>query len=174
MNRLTLLVLLTPLLAVPLAQAADEEDHSAHHPAVEKGDAASASEDKGMGKNRDKMKKMQELMSKIHSTDDPKERARLLNEHMQAMRESMKTMNAMMNKGDVMGGKKKKESVSGEKDDHQHEDDARTAKPSEGGEMMMGGMMKMHKDMEQRMERLEKMLEQVIEHEAVEREMETR
>jgi hypothetical protein len=38
----------------------------------------------------------------------------------------------------------------------------------EGGMMMRGGMMSMHKQVEQRLDLLERLLEQIIEHESVE------
>jgi hypothetical protein len=42
----------------------------------------------------------------------------------------------------------------------------------QGGEMMRGGiMMKMHKRMQERMDAMQKMMEQIIEHEAMEHDM---
>ncbi len=169
MNKLTLTIFLTSLLAIPVAQAADEEDHSAHHPAADPAQADAAPEDKaaamGMEKMQDKMKKMQDLMAKIRATTDPGERAKLMKEHMSSMQESMKTMGDMMGKGGMMGKKKP-------------DSDASSAPPVQGekpgGEMMMGGMMKMHKKMEARMDAMQKMLEQMIEREAMEQKMEGR
>ncbi len=162
MNRCTLTILLACLLAVPVAQAQGEEDHTAHHPDADQSQAAPGQDDKAaatkMGEMQDRMKKMQELMSKIHSTSDPKERDKLMREHMESMREGMKSMRAMMDKGGMMG--KKKDASSGS-----------PAGGDQGGEMMMGGMMKMHKSMQGRMDAMQKMMEQVIEHEAVEHEM---
>ena len=90
MNRFTLTIFLACLLAVPVAQAADEEDHAAHHPGADPSQAAPAQDDKAAGmkmeKMQDKMKKMQDLMAKIHSTSDPKERDKLMKEHMESMR----------------------------------------------------------------------------------------
>jgi hypothetical protein len=164
-----------------MAQAADEEDHAAHHPGADQGQAAPAQDDEASGmkmeKMQDKMKKMQDLMSKMHSTSDPKEREKLMNEHMESMREGMKSMRTMMDKGGMMGKKKQCDDAGAEKDAHQHGDDASSGKPSDGdqgGEMMMGGMMKMHKKMQERMDTMQKMMEQIIEHEAMEHEMEAK
>jgi periplasmic protein CpxP/Spy len=184
MNRFRLTVFLACLLAVPIAQAADEEDHAAHHPGADQSQAAPAPDDNAAGmtteKMQDKMKKMQDLMSKMNSTSDPKEREKLMNEHMESMREGMKSMRAMMDKGGRMGKKKQCDDASAEKDTHQHGDDASSGRPSDGdqsGEMMMGckmmgGMMKMHKKMQARMDAMQKMMEQIIEHQAMEHEME--
>jgi hypothetical protein len=124
------------------------------------------------------MKTMQDQMAKIHSTTDPKEREKLLKEHMQSMREGMKMMGAMMDKGGMgmMGGKKKSAQADAAKDAQGA--DAATgsaAAGGQGGEMMMGGMMmKKHKKMQERMDAMQQMLEQLIEREAVEQEMEGR
>jgi hypothetical protein len=106
-----------------------------------------------------------------------------MKEHMQSMREGMKVMAGMMDKGGMMGGgmmgKKKWRNEAGtEMDRQQRGDDASSGNPSdgdEGGEMMMGGMMmKMHKKIEARLDAMQKMMEQIIEHEAMEQEMEGR
>jgi periplasmic protein CpxP/Spy len=178
MNRCTLTVFMACLLAVPVAQAADDEDHAAHHPGADQSQAAPAQDDKAVGMKmeemQDRLKKMQDLMSKIHSTSDPQERAKLMKEHMAAMLEAMRSMHAMMGKGGMMAKKKGRDDAGAEKDSHQHGDGAASGSPSsdQGGEMMMGGMMmKMHKKMQERMDAMQKMMEQIVEHEAVEEEM---
>ena len=74
MKKFTLSVILTSVLALPVAQAADEEDHAAHHPGAEQNQAAPAQDDQAaamkMEKMQEKMKKMREQMSKIQSTSD--------------------------------------------------------------------------------------------------------
>jgi len=184
MNRFTLSIFLTCLLAAPIAQAADEEDHAAHHPGADQSQADPAPDDKAaamkMEKMQEQMKKMREQMEKIHSAKDPQERQKLMKEHMQSMREGMKMMNGMMDKGGMMGKKKQRNDAGAEKDTQQPGDDASAGSPSDGdqgGEMMMGckmmgGMMNMHKKMQARMDAMQKMMEQIIEHEAMEREME--
>jgi len=161
MNKFTLSIFLASLLAVPVAQAADEEDHAAHHPGAEQSQAAPAQDDKTAGmkmeKMQDKMKKMREQMEKIHAAKDPVERQKLMKEHMQSMQEGMKMMGGM---GAGMMGKTKK-----------------------GEPMMEGGadaagmpmgmmMMKHHKMMEDRMDMMQQMMEQMMEHESAEQEME--
>jgi hypothetical protein len=49
------------------------------------------------------MKRMHEQMNQIYATSDPKERARLLDEHMNTMQESMPMMRGMK-EGSGMGG----------------------------------------------------------------------
>src|ERR1700687_6224463 len=106
MNRCALTMLLVGLLAVPVAQAQGEEDHPAHHSDADQSQAAPGQDDKAAGAKKgemqDRMKKMQDLMSKIHSTSDPKERDKLMRSHMESMREGMKSMRAMMDKGGMM------------------------------------------------------------------------
>ena len=164
MNNLTISVFLASLLALPMAQAADEEDHAAHHPGADQSQAAPAQDDKAAGmkmeKMREKMKKMQEQMSKIQSATDPKERQKLMEDHMQSMREGMKMMGAMgggMKGGGMMDKKKKGEPKT------------------DGGDKMGGmqmGMMKHHKMMEERMDMMQMMMEQMMEHEGAEQKME--
>ena len=56
-----------------------------------------------MGKMQEQMKQMQAQMEKIRATSDPKERQRLLAEHMKAMHEGMGMMQGMMGGGMGMG-----------------------------------------------------------------------
>lgn len=161
MNKVTLSLLLTAMLALPIAQAADEEDHSAHHPGAEDAQAASTpdnmSGEKKMEKMQEQMKNMHEQMEKIQAATDPQERKRLMEEHMQSMRDGMKTMRGM---GGGMMGKKK--------DGPMMEDGGK----EKDGKPMGMMMMKRHKMMEDRMEMMEMMMEQMMEHENVERMME--
>ena len=159
MNNLTISVFLASLLALPMAQAADEEDHAAHHPGADQSQAAPAQDDKAAGmemkKMQEKMKKMHDPMSNIQSTSDPKKRQKLMDEHMQSKRESMKMLRGMS--GGMMGKKKKGEPVT------------------EDGEAMGGMqtvMMAHHKLMEDRMDMMQMMMEQMMEHETTEQKME--
>lgn len=164
MNKLTLSLLLTAMLALPVAQAAEEEDHSAHHPGAEEGQAAASPDsmagEKKMEKMQEQMKKMREQMEKIHATTDPQERQKLLEEHMQSMRDGMKTMRGMG--GGKMG-------MMGKKKDGPMMADGGKEKETKPMGMMM---MKRHKMMEDRMEMMEMMMEQMMEHENAERIME--
>ena len=165
MNKFTLSIFLASILAVPIAQAADEDDHSAHHPDADQQQAAPARDDKAagmaMGKMRDNMKKMEEQMEKIHAATDPAERRKLMKEHMQSMQEGMKMMGRMgggMKGGDMMAKAKK--------------DQAETMMDAGDGMGMCMMMMKKHKSVESRMDMMQMMMEQMMEHEAAEQKME--
>jgi len=168
MNKLKLSIFLASVLAIPIAQAADEDDHSAHHPDADQQQAAPAPDDKAagmaMGKMRENMKKIQEQMQKINATTDPAERRKLMKEHMQSMQEGMKMMGRMgggMKDGDMMA-KAKKDQGGSMMDDS----------GGDKGGMMGGMMMKKHKKMEDRMDMMQMMMEQMIEHEKAEQDME--
>jgi len=182
MNRFALTIFLASLIAVPVAQAADEEDHTAHHPGADQSKAAPEQDDGAAGtkmeKMQEQMNKMHEQMEKIHSAKDPQERQKLMKEHMQSMREGMKMMKGMgagMKMG-MMGGKKKGPATGAA--DPEHGQDGAGAKG--GDEMadcmkmmegMKGGgmmMMKKHKLMEDRMDMMQQMMEQMMEHEEAE------
>ena len=101
--------------------------------------------DKHMSQMLEKMKAMQAQMGRIHKTTDPKERQKLMQEHMQAMQENMKTMHGMggpmmmgsgQRGGMMMGGKK--------------------------GGMTEGDMMKRHEMMEKRIDMMQMMMEQMM------------
>ena len=165
MNRFTLSIFLASLLAAPVVQAADEEDHAAHHPGADQSQAAPAQDDKAAGmkmdKMQEKMKKMQEQMEKIHSAKDPQERQKLMQEHMQSMQEGMKMMGGMgagMKGGDMMAKAKK--------------DQPESMTDSGDGMGMCMMMMKKHKSVESRMDMMQQMMEQMMEHESAEQEME--
>ena len=168
MNKLKLSIFLASLFALPMTQAADEDDHSAHHPDADQQQAAPAPDEKAagmaMGKMRENMKKMQEQMQKIHATTDPAERRKLMKEHMQSMQEGMKMMGRMgggMKGGDMMAKAKKDQGGSMMEDGG-----------GDKGGMMGGMMMKKHKKMEDRMDMMQMMMEQMIEHEKAEQDME--
>ena len=160
MKTLPALVGLAFALSAPYAFGQDEdEDHSAHHPpAVAAPDAnAPAAQDRGGAKAsplQDNMKKIEALMQQVREASDPAQKRELLGQHLAALREQMRLIRAQRSdmkmsmkedgKKDTMGGMMK-----------------------EGG-MMRGGMMMMHKKVEQRLEMLERLLEQIIEREAAE------
>ncbi|HVK54983.1 MAG TPA: hypothetical protein VM532_08135 [Burkholderiales bacterium] len=101
----------TFLLALPLCLSLASGpvwSEDAHHPdeqkktasgTVKSAAASSAKTDKVADKQQipmqENMKKMQAQMAKIHQTTDPKERERLLQDHMQTMREAMQSMRGM-------------------------------------------------------------------------------
>lgn len=78
----TMLVLLS---AYPLGAAVAADEQAAHQQAGDAGAAASADAMAGM-------QKMREQMAAIRATKDPKERARLMEEHMQVMQSTMRQM----------------------------------------------------------------------------------
>ncbi len=91
---------------VPMAYAED-----AHHPDETKKPAATKPAPKtaakpaaamDMDKMQEQMKRMQEQMAKMRATTDPKERQRLMAEHMKSMGEGMGMMRGMM--GGASGG----------------------------------------------------------------------
>ena len=163
MNRFTFTIFLACLFAVPLVQAAAEEDHAAHHPGADQSQATPAQDDKAamkMDKMQEKMKTMQEQMGKIHAAKDPQERKKLMKEHMQSMQEGMKMMGGMgagMRGGDMMAKARKDQAES-------------MTDVGDGMEMCM--MMKKHKSVEARLDMMQMMMEQMMEHESAEQEME--
>jgi len=131
------------LLAVAVACAVSApvsagEDHAAHgQPAVSK------DTDTQMSRMQENMKKMQQQMQELQTTTDPKERKKLMQVHMQTMQENMKAMRGMggpMMKGGgmMMGGKK--------------------------GGAADGHMMQRHEMIENRMDMMQTMMEQMMQH----------
>lgn len=114
--------------------------------------ATSKEADKQWAEMQENMKKMQAQMEKIHQTTDPKEREKLLQEHMRTMEDTMQVMRGMgggMMMGMMDGGKT-------------------------GGGMMGGGMMGGQGSpgatpdkniMERRMDMMHMMMEQMMGHE---------
>ena len=158
MGNYALAALLACLLAAPLVRAADEEDHAAHHPAARAVDVPSGAPKKD-GMHED-MKKMHELMEKIHASSDPQERQRLMDQHLQAMRDAMKAMRGMGK--DMMDNKPKTETPADNGDD----------RGAAMGDKMGGMMMKKHKMVEKRLDAMQQMMEQMLEHDAAEQDME--
>lgn len=87
------------VLSAPAVWAVDE-----HHPdqkgaptkAAPKEVKTPAAKDGGMPMMQENMLKMHDTMHKIMQAKDPKERERLMQEHMQAMQDNMKMMHGMM------------------------------------------------------------------------------
>ena len=152
MKRSMLCIALTAAaLSVPVAFAVDE-----HHPDAGKKQSPAtktapakpaAAQGMDMSQMQGNMKKMQEQMEKMQKTTDPKERQKLMGEHMQTMMVSMKTMRgmggSMMMEGSQSGGMM----TGGKKDG-----------------MPTGDMMKHHEMMEQRMDMMQMMMGQMMQH----------
>ena len=84
------------------------------------------------------MKTLQQQMEKLRATTDPKERQKLMQEHLQTMQENMKAMHGL---GDPM-------MMSGPK----------------GGPMMSGDPTQREEMMEKRMDMMQMMREQMMQH----------
>jgi len=149
------------------AEADEADEHAGHHQAVEAPEAPEMEQHDhdvlSATHLQENMKAMREMMAQIRATNDPAEKKRLLKAHMLAMREQIKVMLAMSSMRPGAGGM-------------QH---------GKGGDMMkgdmmdegMGGMMmqkKQHKMMERRMNSMEQLMQQLIEHESVESDLEGR
>jgi tRNA-dihydrouridine synthase len=81
--------LLAAACALALAAPAFAEEAHQHDQQAKPGVSAPAE------KMPEMMSRMQEQMKQIHATSDPKERERLMQEHMKAMHESMPMMQGM-------------------------------------------------------------------------------
>jgi hypothetical protein len=147
-------------LAPDFVTAAEEEDHSAHHPppaaAAEK--APAGEHDHGnsaVDPLQQGMQRIEDLMHQIRNTDDIDQKRTLLAEHLQAMRDQMQLVRAADRpaKTAVRATDKKEGSM--------------------GGMMKGGGMMEKHKKVEQRLDMLERLLQQSLEREAVEEALDT-
>lgn len=101
-----------------------------------------------IGKAQERMKQAQVLMAKILEAKDPAERRKLMQEHTQAMRDTMGMMREM--KMDMMGSGMDMAMMS---KDH--------------GPAKSGGMMDMHQMMEERMGMMQMMMEQMLERQEV-------
>jgi hypothetical protein len=106
------------------------------------GDSAAAGTQMDMAQER--MKQARALMGKLQITKDPAERHRLMQEHTQALRDTMGMMSDM--KMDMMGSGQGMGMMSQDK-----------------GQAKSGGMMDMHQMMEKRMEMMQMMMEQIFE-----------
>jgi len=97
-----------------------------------------------MDKAQERMKQAQALMVKLREAKDSAERNKLMQEHAQAMRDTMGMMRGM--KMDMMGGGQGMGMMGQSK-----------------GPATTGGMMNMHQMMEERMEMMQMMMEQMLE-----------
>jgi periplasmic protein CpxP/Spy len=86
MNKIHMLIALSSL-AVGCAAQPERDSH-------EPGQASDTAP--GMQQMQSRMREMQALMGRIHETQDPAERHRLMQEHMQSMRQGMAAMGRIM------------------------------------------------------------------------------
>jgi biotin-(acetyl-CoA carboxylase) ligase len=102
--------------------------------------------DKQMSQMQGDMKKMQQQMEKVRATNDPKERQKLMQEHMQAMQENMKSMRSM-------GGPMMLDSSQS------------GGMAMDGNKNMTGGDMAQRQEMmTNRMDMMQMMMEQMMQH----------
>jgi hypothetical protein len=148
----------TVLSLAPPALRAAEEDHSAHHPPPTEATAPAEHEHEKSepGAIEAGMRRIEALMQQVREADDPDRKRTLLAEHLQAMRDQLVLV-------------------------RQKPATAKTAmKPTErkdgamGGMMKGGGMMQKHKQVEDRLDMLERLLQQSLEREAVEESLDER
>lgn len=102
----------TVITAATFMAAAPAFGDDAHHPDQSKSapNAFAPTSAKGSESMMNNMKKMREQMQTLHATTDPKEREKLLQEHMQTMQSTMAMMQGMdcpMMRGGMMGGEKR-------------------------------------------------------------------
>lgn len=113
---------------------------SAQEPAVPARQAMGMDMDKQMTQMQENMKTMQQQMERLRTTTDPKERQKLMEEHMQTMQKNMTAMRSMggptMN---MMGGK--------------------------SGSMMNMEPKQREEHMQRRMDMMQMMMEQMMQHE---------
>ena len=145
------------LMGAPMAYADD-----AHHP--EQGGTPASAPDKAMSssvadaqmaKAQERMKQAQALMARLRESKDPAERKRLMQEHMQAMRDTMGMMRGM--RMGMMGGGQGMGMMGG------GQGMGMMGGGQGKGPAKTGGMMPMHQMMEDRMEMMQMMMEQMFE-----------
>ncbi|WP_342116765.1 hypothetical protein [Pseudoduganella sp. OTU4001] len=154
-----LLPLMLATLLVGHAHA-DDKHHppeAAAKPAQGKPAAATAA-DKRFNAAYDQLKKMIGQMDKIKAAKDPHERHRLMQEHMETMREGMQALRpAGGGAMQMMGCSMMKEPAAGDKDDAKPCPMMGDARPKPQGERLDA--------MEKRMDMMQMMMEQMVERE---------
>lgn len=150
-------------MSVAVAQVRPE-DHADHHPdQPAAGKAATptkkaAPADTAGTDMQTRMRSMQELMDQLGQTKDPAERARLLTQHRQAMREQLASMQHM---GCTMMGES-----AGNMSGAEHPGMAGKSMPDkEGGRMMSADVMKCREMIQARMDMMVGMMDQMMSHE---------
>jgi len=134
----------TCALSVPVASAQDT--------AVPEQSAMGMDMGRQMTQMQQNMAAMHVQMEQLRATTDPKERQRLLQAHMQAMQDNMKTMREMTGPMVMNGSKPGGMAMGGGK------------AMSDGKPMAGGDMMQRHQMMENRMGMMQMMMEQMLQH----------
>jgi hypothetical protein len=133
-------------LAAPIVSA--QEDPMPTNPTMTK----PMDMDRQMPQFQENIKKMQLQMEKIHATTDQKERQTLMQEHMSSMQENMKMMRGMG--GPMMG--------SSMMDGGKHHG---MAMGNNNSAMTKADIMQRHEMMVSRMDVMQMMMEQMMQHE---------
>lgn len=164
MKALPLIMVLGLICTAAMAFAESEEQEHAAPQSAETEATATSSDDHGGGKAspaQENMRRIEGLMEQIETATDPGQKRELLSRHLYGLREQMgliRSQNSDMKMSMKEGAKK---------------DDGMMCEKMKDGRMMGGGMM-MHKKMVQRVDMLERMLQQMIEREAAQASIEQR
>ena len=166
-------LLISNMVAGLMMSASVAYADDAHHPDQGGTPAVKSASDKAvssdvadtqMAKAQERMKQAQALMAKLRESKDPVERKRLMQEHMQAMRDTMGMMRGM--RMGMMGGGQGMGMMGGGQGMGMMGGGQGMGMMGGGqgkGPAKTGGMMPMHQMMEDRMEMMQMMMEQMFE-----------
>ena len=166
-------LLISNMVAGLMMSASAVYAEDAHHPDQGGTPAVKSASDKAvssdvadaqMAKAQERMKQAQALMAKLRESKDPVERKRLMQEHMQAMRDTMGMMRGM--RMGMMGGGQGMGMMGGGQGMGMMGGGQGMGMMGGGqgkGSAKTGGMMPMHQMMEDRMEMMQMMMEQMFE-----------
>jgi len=158
MQPLRLIVFVGLAVSISFAVAQDQKDeHAGHHPAptTDSGASQTSAEDEAGSKSspaQENMNKVESLLQQVGKTDDPAQKRQLLGQHLQALRDQLRLM-----RGEQVPMKKSM------KEDGRKEDGMKEGMMKKGD--MMGGMMTMHRKVEQKLDMLERTIQQIVERE---------
>ena len=166
-------LLISNMVAGLMMSASVAYADDAHHPDQGGTPAVKSASDKAvssdvadtqMAKAQERIKQAQALMAKLRESKDPVERKRLMQEHMQAMRDTMGMMRGM--RMGMMGGGQGMGMMGGGQGMGMMGGGQGMGMMGGGqgkGPAKTGGMMPMHQMMEDRMEMMQMMMEQMFE-----------
>jgi len=138
----------------PAVKSAPAKDVLSKQPAAPDKAMNSGVAEAQMVKAQEHMKQAQALMAKLREAKDPAERKRLMQQHTQAMRDTMGMMRGM--KMGMMGGGQGMGMMGGGQG-------MGMMGQGKGPQAQTGGMMPMHQMMVERMEMMQMMMEQMFE-----------
>src|SRR3954470_14572425 len=158
MQPLRLIIFLGLAMSIPFAVAQDQKDeHASHHPApaTDSGASQASTDDQAGSKSslaQENMNKVESLLQQVQESNDPAQKRQLLGEHLQALRDQLR----------LMRGEDAPMKMS-MKEDRKKEDGMKEGMMKKRG--MMGGMMATHRKVEQKLDMLERTLQQIVERE---------